>query len=71
MVKKSWKKLGSFSFGAYRVAKVIHLPSVSMSQIMNLPFVSEYSRRIWKEKLLLKRIATPHFELEQQLKCDL
>ena len=69
--KKFWKKLGSSSFGAYRVAKVIHFPLVSMSLIINLPVVSKYSRRIWKEKLLLKIMATPPFALEQLLKSDL
>ena len=69
--KKSWKKPGSSSLGAYRVAKVMYFPSDLTSQIINLPFTSEYVRRIWKQKLLLKRMATPPFALEQQLKSDL
>ena len=33
--------IGSSLLGAYKFAKVIHLSTVLMSQIMNLPFVSE------------------------------
>ena len=42
-----------------------------MSHMINLPLTSEYDRRIWKQKLLLKSIATPHLELEPQLKSAL
>ena len=70
-LKKFWKKIGSSSLGAYKVARVIYFPSDSMSHMINLPFTSEYDRRIWKEKLLLKSISIPPFELEQQLKSAL
>jgi len=38
-----------------------------MSQMINLPFGSEYDRWSWRLKLLLNKIATPHLALVQQL----
>ena len=40
------------------MAKVIHFCSVSISQIINLPFGSEKGFRILKLKVLLNRMAT-------------
>ena len=53
------------------MARIIYFPSDFMPHMINLPFTSEYDRRNWKEKLLLKSIATPPLELEPQLKSPL
>lgn len=44
-----------------------------MLQVRNILFASEYVRRIWKEKLLLKRKRTPSgsFAPEQHLQVDI
>ena len=65
------KNLGSSTLGAYYVAKVIHFCSVSISQIMNLPFGSEKDFRILKPKVLLNKMATPHLLLACPLKIVL
>ena len=71
MIKKVLEETGLIFVWSVQSSQGNSFPSVLMSLMMNLPFVSEYSRRIWKKKLLLKRIAMPPLALEQQLKSDL
>ena len=53
------------------VASVIYFWLVWMSQIMNRPLGSQYTRFISKSNVLLNRIATPALAPVQQLKKDL
>ena len=53
------------------LAKVKGLLFASMSQIMKRPFGSEKTVRIYKLKVLLKRMLTPALLLEQQAKSVL
>ena len=53
------------------MARVMIFSLDLISHIINLPVLSEKDLSSWKEKLLLKRIATPPLELEQELNRDL